>query len=74
MTEGTLARKRTTGCRMLLIQSGANSTMKTATKSAEKRARMTAPPVIRIVDPDQRPGVEGVDVAGAGFGREWRSR
>ena len=49
MTEGTLARKRTTGCRMLLIHSGANSTMKTATKRAEKRAIRTEPPVIRIV-------------------------
>src|SRR5436305_3429697 len=37
MTEGTLARKRITGWRMLLIHSGANSTMKTATKRAETR-------------------------------------
>ncbi len=49
MTEGTLARNRTTGWRMLLIHSGANSTMKTATKRAEKRAMMTAPPVISSV-------------------------
>jgi len=35
---------------MLLIHSGANSTMKTETKSAEKRAISTAPPVISSVD------------------------
>ena len=49
MTEGTLARKRTTGCRMLLIHSGANSTMKTEMKSAQKSASRTAPPVISSV-------------------------
>ena len=49
MTEGTLARKRTTGCSTFLIGSGANSTMNTATKSEEKSAIRVAAPVISSV-------------------------
>ena len=58
---------------MLRIHSGANSTMKTETKSAREEGDQDRAAGDQDRAPDQRPGVEGVDVVRRRPGRRGRS-